>query len=162
MTRKGVEAMPEQDAVLLAKIAEQLGKAPVASYDSENKLVFLVLNTKTCPHIPEEVWDCSTLQELRLGGFQLDQFPADIAKLTQLRSLRILNSTIGAFPATMQALSHLEKLEGYRVHLEDITALCRLPALRILQLKQCGLRQLPSEIGQLQRLEVLELSQNQV
>src|SRR6266851_444984 len=124
------EDMSDQDALLLKRIAEQLGKAPSVSYDSEGHPILLALMAKDGTHIPEEVWECRSVQELRLAGFQFDTFPADIAKLTQLRSLRILSSTIGAFPSTMQALSHLEKLEGYRAHLEDITALCRLPALR--------------------------------
>src|SRR5258708_19142036 len=152
--------MSDQDALLLKRIAEQLGKAPFVSYDSEGHPVLLVLMTKDGTHIPEEVWACQSVQELRLVGFRLDQLPTDIAKLTQLRCLRIGSSTIGAFPSTMQALSQLDELVVDQGHLEDITALFSLPALRILQLKHCGLRQLPPEIGRLHRLEGLETSQN--
>ncbi len=56
--------MPEQDALLLNKIAEQLGKAPFVSSDSEGHPVLLVLLTKACSHIPEEVWACRSVQSM--------------------------------------------------------------------------------------------------
>jgi len=53
--------MSDQDALLLKRIAEQLGKEPFVSYDSEGHPVLLVLMTKAGTHIPEEVWACRSV-----------------------------------------------------------------------------------------------------
>ena len=47
--------MSDQDALLLKRIAEQLGKEPSVSYDSEGHPILLALMAKDGTHIPEEV-----------------------------------------------------------------------------------------------------------
>ncbi|KAK8643762.1 hypothetical protein V6N13_013041 [Hibiscus sabdariffa] len=61
-------------------------------------------------------------------------------------------------PAAFQCQSKLRTLKLYRCNLSDISMLGRLKALEILSLNRSGIIELPNEIGDLENLRLLDLS----
>lgn len=90
----------------------------------------------------------------------VDALPDDLRRCTKLRRLRVRGGDLKRLPDFVFDLP-LEALEVDRAALASLPAgVARATRLRVLSLRDNKLRALPPEIGRLERLEILDVSEN--
>ncbi len=104
------------------------------------KLLHLNLGGLGITHLPPEIGQLSSLQELYLQNNQLTALPPEIGQLSSLQELYLQNNQLAALPPEIGQLS----------------------SLRLLDLRINQLAALPPEIGQLSSLQNLYFSSNQL
>lgn len=116
------------------------------------------------PTFPTEVFSFPHLQEIHLEAPQLKHFPDGLQMWTKVR---IISLRAPSFAGTLAPLFQLPALENLKV-LETPLEPLRLPLghtrapLRFLTLKECGLKKLPLEFGELITLKELHLPNNKL
>ncbi len=144
-------------------------------------LTELYLGGNQISSLPKEIGQLTKLTILGIGGNQLTSLPPEIEKLTNLTKLGIVENKLSSLPSVIEKLTNLtelylrgnqlpipseildtknphEILPYYKV-LEKIKK-AKEKKLTVLDLKNTGIYQLPSEIGDLTSLTTLDLSNN--
>ena len=98
----------------------------------------LNLSRKSLISLPPEIGNLSNLQELYLGGNNIEILPLEIENLSQLRQLWLNNNQITSLPSEIGNLTNLN----------------------VLWLHNNQIKSLPSEIGNLSKLQVLYLDKS--
>lgn len=113
--------------------------------------------------LPEEVYTLAdTLEVLDLSGNELEELPADLARLRQLKVIFCSNNRFTRLP---EALGRCESLEmvGFKANLiADVPAASLPPQLRWLTLTDNRIATLPDELGRRPRLQKLMLAGNRL
>lgn len=128
-------------------------------------LEHLNLNGNHILRIPDTIQVLEQLKTLNLGFSGLNQFPNAIFDLSNLQTLIWTGNSIEKLPAQFAQLTKLRKLDiGFNPALkDDIQVLTQIPSLKELHIS--GLRTALSKpiletVGQLQQLETLWMSYN--
>ena len=119
------------------------------------------------PRFPESVCALTALRRLVAIG-RFSKIPAKISSLKKLDELKLSNS-LSSLPKELGKLSRLEKLDlsgNADLGEEPVdeafpAALGKMKSLRELDLSNCELRAVPTFVGELKSLEVLNLSWNE-
>ena len=122
------------------------------------------------PRFPESLCALTELRRLELvGHHRIKAIPAKISSLKKLKELT-LDCRLSSLPKELGELSGLTKLDlatnnnlGKAPEEEAFPAeLGNMKSLRELSLSSCGLRTVPAFVGELESLEVLDLTENDV
>ncbi|MBK7537483.1 MAG: hypothetical protein IPI49_19350 [Myxococcales bacterium] len=109
--------------------------------------------------LPASIGGLAGLDELNLGGCDLDALPPELGRLRRLRVLYLGKLRLAQLPDELAELAALEILELTGPSLTALPAwISRLSALRHLTLREFGLRGLPTGIAALPQLAELTLS----
>ncbi|KAF3442133.1 hypothetical protein FNV43_RR16049 [Rhamnella rubrinervis] len=144
---------------------EGLGLTAVPSEVWESGEVIKVdLSKNSIQELPVELSSCSTLETLILSRNKIQDWPGAIIKsLPNLLCLKLDNNPLRQLPLDgFQAAPKLQVLDltGNAHSLPDHPAFSCLPHLQELYLRRMQLHEVPSEILCLQKLRILDLSQN--
>ncbi|XP_068336000.1 probable disease resistance protein At4g27220 [Pyrus communis] len=114
------------------------------------------------PRLPEVPWECPELKFLALVNDSIGDSQEIPSKFFEgMKELKVLDVTrfrIPSLPPSFQSLKHLHTLYLAFSELVDITLVGQLTNLKILSLLKSKIKELPKEIGQLTRLQLLELT----
>lgn len=112
------------------------------------------------PDYPKEMWSLPGIHTFAWGLCNVDYIPEEMSGWTQLRFITLVACKI----ADAGRLARNRELSGARLHKNVIERvhhdLCDMPKLRQVTLYQNDLTELPEEFGNLQALEMLNLSWN--
>ncbi|KAB2612301.1 disease resistance protein [Pyrus ussuriensis x Pyrus communis] len=114
------------------------------------------------PRLPEVPWECPELKLLVLVNDDIGKSQEIPSKFFEgMKELKVLDVTafsIESLPPSLQSLKHLQTLCLDQCELEDITLVGWLTNLKILSLIYSKVKELPKEIGQLTKLQLLDLT----
>jgi Leucine-rich repeat (LRR) protein len=148
------------------------------------KLKTLLRNSNKLSSIPSQIGHLSKISYLDLDSNFITEIPNQIKKLKQLGVLILSNNLLTEFPSFFSSFSELHILSLYKNRLTEfpsqlphkifdldlnrnsitsipVECLTRLFNIKILNLSFNQITILPIEIGQLSRLQCLELANNQ-
>ncbi|KAK7305095.1 hypothetical protein VNO77_42995 [Canavalia gladiata] len=109
--------------------------------------------------VPERL-QCPELQEIILNANTSSmQIPDSFFEESQLLKVLVLNKfDCSKLPSSLSLLNHLEALSMYNCKLEDLTMIGDLANLRMLVFLGSTIQRLPKQIGKLQKLLLLDLT----
>ncbi|KAM2062179.1 hypothetical protein ACFX1T_047156 [Malus domestica] len=130
--------------------------------DFLKKCTSMFLRGCKIPRLPEVPWECPELKLLILSNNNMgdsQEIPSKFFEgMKELRVLDVSGICIPSLPPSLQSLKHLHTLCLDRCELVDITLVGQLTNLKILSLLESKIKELPKEIGQLTRLQLLDLT----
>ncbi|MDB4292248.1 leucine-rich repeat domain-containing protein [Maribacter sp.] len=171
---KYTEATPFDEETGYAKVTrmgeKKLLRADKTEYpladelkELNSKITALDLQDNQLSDFPESVYQQTQLKVLLLGGNLFQNFPPNIAKLTNLRALNLTKNRLNEIPSEIGKLEDLEQLDLSGNALENLPPeIGKLIALKRLSLFANNIDQLPPEIGNLLDLESLNLGYNRL
>ncbi|CAF3761678.1 unnamed protein product [Adineta steineri] len=139
-------------------IACALKSHPKAFHYTQKQLQYL-------PSSIKYLIKCKNIRELDLHGNQLKSLPDEIENLKSVEICNLANNHFETIPAALGKLSRLTKLLLFNNHLGDLSTslvFSKLSNLRILNLNNNFITQLPNDIGCLVNLEILTIEHNQL
>lgn len=111
--------------------------------------------------IPEEIFDCLTLEKLDLSYNKISKIDKRLSLFQSLKYLDLSNNQLREIPPFLADLRQLEVLILSNNQLSEFPAvLTELPSLTILKIKANKIKSIPSNIHLLDKLEVLDLAFN--
>ncbi len=130
-------------------------------YDEQGRLLRLDLDDLKLTHLPPELWQFTSLQELNLNNNELSSLPATLGQLTNLQDLWLSGNQLSSLPAELGQLTNLQELHLAYNQLSSLPAeVGQLTNLQELELDGNQLNSLPAELGQLTNLQSLVLDGN--
>jgi Leucine-rich repeat (LRR) protein len=116
---------------------------------------------RKCDSIPEEVFQLTNLQELRLTGCHLNIINRNIGKLQSLRFLHLNRNNLVRLPEEFTQLTHLVLLDISRNPLMELPeSMGNMKSLEMIDAWDTQLFVLPESIAQLaETLKVIDLRQ---
>ncbi|CAN6700213.1 unnamed protein product [Malus baccata var. baccata] len=130
--------------------------------DFLKKCTWIFVEGCNIPRLPEAPWECPELKLLTLDVHNIGDSQEIPSKFFEgMKELKVLDLTkcrIPSLPPSLQSLKHLHTLCFCSCELVDITLVGQLTNLKILSLLHSKVKELPKEIGQLTRLQLLELT----
>jgi len=140
-----------------------LSTIPSAVWESGH-ITKVDLSRNSLQVLPDELSSCSSLESLILTGNKIKEWPGTVfASLSNLTCLKLDNNHLAKIPSEgFDSLLKLQVLDlsGNAACLPDHPALSKLLELQELYLRRMRLSEVPSDIPSLQRLHILDLSQN--
>jgi Leucine-rich repeat (LRR) protein len=126
------------------------------------------LNTNQLTALPNNISNLIALDSLFLSGNKIQSLPTGFAKLTQLIYLDLSWNNLESFPKSVLSLNKLQHLDLAINHVLALPAeIINLTELKYLNLQgdffvnyKLKIKTIPNEIGQLNKLETLILSDN--
>ncbi|XP_016648869.1 PREDICTED: disease resistance protein At4g27190-like [Prunus mume] len=116
----------------------------------------------TIPKLPEVPWECPKLNFFLLGSRERDyslEIPSNFfEEMKELKVLDVTGLCIPSPPPSLQFLTNLQTLCLDQCVLGHIALVGQLTNLKILSLLKSKVKELPKEIGQLTRLQLLDLT----
>ncbi|PKA47331.1 LRR repeats and ubiquitin-like domain-containing protein [Apostasia shenzhenica] len=115
--------------------------------------------------LPYTIGNCTSLMEVRADYNRLKALPEAIGKLKSLQVLTVRYNNIKGLPTTMAFLLNLKEVDASFNELESISeSLCLATSLTKLNIGNnfANLQSLPRSIGNLEMLEGLDISNNQI
>lgn len=142
-----------------------LGLSAVPSEVCESREVTKVdLSKNSIEELPAELSSCVSLEALILSRNKIKEWPGAILKsLSNLSCLKLDNNPLLQIPSNgFEAASKLQILDlsGNAGCLPEHPAFSSLPLLQELYLRRMRISEIPSDLLGLQKLRVLDLSQN--
>ncbi|CAF0893967.1 unnamed protein product [Adineta ricciae] len=107
----------------------------------------------------------NTLRELDLHGNQLKSLPDEVGHLKFIEVCNLSNNHFEDLPLILGSLPRLTKLLAFNNHLGNLSSslvFSKLSNLRILNLNNNSITQLPADIGCLINLEIFTIEHNQL
>lgn len=135
------------------------------SIGSLARLKKLIVETNNLDELPYTIGQCVSLVELRAGYNHLKALPEAVGKLESLEILSVRYNSIRGLPTTMASLTKLKELDASFNELESIPEnFCFVTSLVKLNVGNnfADLQYLPRSIGNLEMLEELDISNNQI
>ncbi|CAM0147066.1 unnamed protein product [Urochloa decumbens] len=129
------------------------------------RLKKLIVETNNLDELPYTIGQCVSLVELRAGYNHLKALPEAVGKLESLEILSVRYNTIRGLPTTMASLTKLKDVDASFNELESIPEnFCFVTSLVKLNVGNnfADLQYLPRSIGNLEMLEELDISNNQI
>ncbi|CAO2211461.1 unnamed protein product [Urochloa humidicola] len=129
------------------------------------RLKKLIVETNNLDELPYTIGQCVSLVELRAGYNHLKALPEAVGKLESLEILSVRYNTIRGLPTTMASLTKLKEVDASFNELESIPEnFCFVTSLVKLNVGNnfADLQYLPRSIGNLEMLEELDISNNQI
>ncbi|CAO2173359.1 unnamed protein product [Urochloa humidicola] len=129
------------------------------------RLKKLIVETNNLDELPYTIGQCVSLVELRAGYNHLKALPEAVGKLESLEILSVRYNTIRSLPTTMASLTKLKEVDASFNELESIPEnFCFVTSLIKLNVGNnfADLQYLPRSIGNLEMLEELDISNNQI
>ncbi|XP_007030033.2 PREDICTED: probable disease resistance protein At4g27220 [Theobroma cacao] len=129
--------------------------------DMLNNCIFMSLSHNHFIELPKEL-ECPQLQFFYICNV----FPTLKIRdnfFTGMRKLEVLDLTgvcFSSLPSSVSLLANVRTLCLDRSSFENIAIVGELKTIEILSLRECSIKQLPREIGQLSRLRMLDLGYN--
>ncbi|MHA1522597.1 MAG: leucine-rich repeat domain-containing protein [Promethearchaeota archaeon] len=112
-------------------------------------------------HLPPEIWELDSLEELKLTGNYLPKLPPEIGNLRSLQILDLSFITLSQVPPEIGNLPLLKELNLSNNALESLPSeISRLSQLENLYLSQNKLKTLPQSFSQLNSLKNIGLEKN--
>jgi Protein kinase domain/Leucine Rich repeats (2 copies) len=113
--------------------------------------------------LPDEIYTLAdTLEELDLSGNELDDLPADLAKLHRLRVIFCSNNRFTRLPEVLGRCPALEMIGFKANQIDEVPAAALPPQLRWLILTDNHITALPDELGRRPRLQKVALAGNRL
>lgn len=124
----------------------------------------LSLGGKMLKSLPESIGLLQSLLTIDARKNLLDDLPISFQLLKNLECLHLSNNKFESVPDVIAQLFNLQTLVIFSNPLSDITAICSpsLTELRILNLNNCQISELPPQIKFLKSLEVLSMTSNKL
>ncbi|XP_020579010.1 plant intracellular Ras-group-related LRR protein 4 [Phalaenopsis equestris] len=125
----------------------------------------LNVETNNLEEFPYTIGNCISLEELRADYNRIKALPEAIGKLESLQVLTVRYNNISRLPTTMASLTKLMEVDASFNELESIPeSLCLVTSLTKLNIGNnfANLLSLPRSIGNLEMLEELDVSNNQI
>jgi len=145
-----------------------LGKVPETLFQLKN-LEFLDLSLTNISNLPEDLKDLKNLKSLHLENNYITSLPDQLGHLDSLEHLNIENNPLNELPDSICDLRHLKSLYleappiFYKGTLNKLpSCIGNLISLEVLDLSSCELQELPDSIGKLDSLKVLDLYENKL
>ncbi|KAL6644556.1 hypothetical protein ACP70R_016164 [Stipagrostis hirtigluma subsp. patula] len=135
------------------------------SIGSLARLKKLIIDTNNLDELPYTIGHCVSLVELRAGYNRLKALPEAVGKLVSLEILSVRYNSIRGLPTTMASLTKLKEVDASFNELESIPEnFCFATSLVKLNVGNnfADLQSLPRSIGNLEMLEELDISNNQI
>lgn len=135
------------------------------SIGSLARLKKLIVETNNLDELPYTIGNCVSLVELRAGYNHLKALPEAVGKLESLEILSVRYNSIRGLPTTMASLTKLKEVDASFNELESIPEnFCFVTSLVKLNVGNnfADLQSLPRSIGNLEMLEELDISNNQI
>ncbi|KAF8690122.1 hypothetical protein HU200_041361 [Digitaria exilis] len=135
------------------------------SIGSLTRLKKLIVETNNLDELPYTIGQCVSLVELRAGYNHLKALPEAVGKLESLEILSVRYNSIRGLPTTMASLTKLKEVDASFNELESIPEnFCFVTSLVKLNVGNnfADLQFLPRSIGNLEMLEELDISNNQI
>uniref|UniRef100_A0A0A9D1D0 Disease resistance R13L4/SHOC-2-like LRR domain-containing protein n=1 Tax=Arundo donax TaxID=35708 RepID=A0A0A9D1D0_ARUDO len=135
------------------------------SIGSLARLKKLIIDTNNLDELPYTIGHCVSLVELRAGYNRLKALPEAVGKLESLEILSVRYNSIRGLPTTMASLTKLKEVDASFNELESIPEnFCFVTSLVKLNVGNnfSDLQSLPRSIGNLEMLEELDISNNQI
>jgi|GEM_PF-2040757 len=128
------------------------------------KLKKLDLSSCKIKELPNEIGELVSLEELNLGGNKLSMLPASIGQLLNLKKLYVGSNRLVSIPNELMNLDSLVVLYLSDNRLDILNpGICQLLNLKYLSLDgNFEIKSLPTNIGQLSKLEYLNIEETQV
>uniref|UniRef100_A0A803MHB2 Plant intracellular Ras-group-related LRR protein 6 n=1 Tax=Chenopodium quinoa TaxID=63459 RepID=A0A803MHB2_CHEQI len=131
---------------------------------SSNEITKVDLSRNSIEELPVALSACSSLEVLLLSKNKIKDWPGEVLKLLpNLTCLRLDNNPLRQIPMnSFEAVPGLQILDlsGCVASLPGSSAFASLPHLEELYLRRVQLHEVPSDILKLQKLQILDLSQN--
>lgn len=162
-----LEELPPDFAGLTQLRELQLGGNRLQSLSPEigqlANLDELSLDSNLLSSLPGEIGQLLSLESLDLSGNQLDTLPIQFGELAALKWLNLQSNPFTVFPAALAGLPQLDTLYSSDCQIQEIPpAIGAISSLRILALSSNDLHgSIPDEIGDLEQLEVLDITRNE-
>ncbi|PAN36227.1 hypothetical protein GQ55_6G250400 [Panicum hallii var. hallii] len=135
------------------------------SIGSLARLKKLIIETNNLDELPYTIGHCVSLVELQAGYNHLKALPEAVGKLESLEVLSVRYNSIRGLPTTMASLTKLKEVDASFNELDSIPEnFCFVTSLVKLNVGNnfADLRSLPRSIGNLEMLEELDISNNQI
>ncbi|KAL6858992.1 hypothetical protein ACP4OV_017994 [Aristida adscensionis] len=129
------------------------------------RLKKLIVDTNNLDEFPYTIGNCVSLVELRAGYNRLRALPEAVGKLVSLEILSVRYNSIRGLPTTMASLTKLKEVDASFNELESIPEnFCFVTSLVKLNVGNnfADMQSLPRSIGNLEMLEELDISNNQI
>eukprot|EP00944_MAST-04C_sp_MAST-4C-sp1_P010137 g10137.t1 len=167
-----LQSLDEDDVNELGLIKELkallLGENVLKEYpsciDKLEHLTVLQLSNNRIPRISPEIKANVLLTMLCIDGNELTALPEEMKTLTRLTHLLAHENLFTEVPPVLEHFTNLQELflQGNKLQYFPGTLASKLTKLEYLDLAGNQLYELPGEIGELKKLEVLSLSANQL
>uniref|UniRef100_A0A0E0IEC7 Disease resistance R13L4/SHOC-2-like LRR domain-containing protein n=1 Tax=Oryza nivara TaxID=4536 RepID=A0A0E0IEC7_ORYNI len=135
------------------------------SIGSLTRLKKLIVETNDLDELPYTIGHCVSLVELQAGYNHLKALPEAVGKLESLEILSVRYNNLRSLPTTMASLTKLKEVDVSFNELESIPEnFCFATSLIKLNVGNnfADLQYLPRSIGNLEMLEELDMSNNQI
>lgn len=135
------------------------------SIGSLTRLKKLMVETNDLDELPYTIGHCVSLVELQAGYNHLKALPEAVGKLESLEILSVRYNNIRSLPTTMASLTKLKEVDASFNELESIPEnFCFVTSLVKLNVGNnfADMQKLPRSIGNLEMLEELDISNNQI
>jgi Leucine-rich repeat (LRR) protein len=123
----------------------------------------LVIVNKKIPEIPNNISLLKTVEILKIKNCQIMELPQKIVELTQLKKINFSNNRLKSFHFFSSLFNNLIDLNiNYNQLKEFPSEIKNCPNLLKLHLIDNKIKKIPNEISALGKIEVLEISKNQI
>lgn len=107
--------------------------------------------------LPERIRELTEIRELEIFEQDLYRLPEELFELSKLESLKIMTADLESIPASISKLKNLKELHIYCASSDRPT-----PDWKVKPKEEINLNRIPSEIGQLEKLEHLSIQYSSI
>ncbi|MBD3350969.1 MAG: hypothetical protein GF364_05730 [Candidatus Lokiarchaeota archaeon] len=152
-----------QDLPIFKNINRNIYHPYPGIYVNNDRIFRLDLNSKHLKHVPKDISNIDTLEELVLRLNLLKSLPGELGGIDSLKYLDLSRNNFFEVPPSVFSLENLEYLNLSYNNLVDLPeTIENLQNLKRLDLSNNRMRSLPAGIQNLEHLELLNVSDNYI